>query len=265
MDENMAMAVPQQGIAKRSFQVANTEYSFEDMYRVCELVAASGLFGQGVANLDKKSPGYVTEVAKVFTRAIAGAELGLGIPTANRELYIVNGRVGMSAALMVALAKRGGYRIVVKQSTDTFCTTECWDRQGMLVGSVTFKIEEAQRAGLVKQGGAWTTWPADMCYNRSVSRLVRRCCTEVFMGGVYTTDELREGVRGTLSADDEVLQATLAAANPPDSANTVPNTPRSLSEATEQENGPEFNLVGEVPAEGTPQAQPQTPRPRRFA
>lgn len=130
-----------------------------------------------------------------------GKELGLSAMTALRHLPVVHGRAGMSAELMRAraIAHPECDRFDVVEADAEHCKIAV-QRSGFDLAYVTFSIEDARRAGLVREGSGWKSWPEDMCVARATSRAVRRYFPDVLGPVSYTPEELhdiamREGSR----------------------------------------------------------------------
>ena len=105
-------------------------------------------------------------------------------------LYYVKGKVEMSARMMAALIRSRKHSITRDtKSTDEICilhgkradTGDCWTE--------SFSIDEAKRAGLVRAGSPWVTFPRDMLYARALSRLARQLFPDT-IGNTYVEGEL---------------------------------------------------------------------------
>jgi hypothetical protein len=71
--------------------------------------------------------------------------------------------------------------------------------------TASFSIEEAQRAGLIKQGGGWTKFPKDMCFARALSRLARQLFSDVIGMGYVEGEISQADVRPIQTIEPEVL------------------------------------------------------------
>jgi hypothetical protein len=59
------------------------------------------------------------------------------------------------------------------------------------LGEFTYAIEDAERAGLVKEGSSWVKYPQNMLFARAISSGVRLYCPDVFNGNlVYVPEEM---------------------------------------------------------------------------
>ena len=59
--------------------------------------------------------------------------------------------------------------------------------------SASYRIEEAQKAGLIKAGSGWMKNPQDMLFARAISRLARRIAPDI-IGGCYVEGEIQDAL-----------------------------------------------------------------------
>lgn len=187
-----------------------TPDDFELTQRISKSLVASAFFQ--IAGNDERA------VAQAVVKVMAGRELGIQPVAAMMGVNVIQGRVSLSAQLMLACAKRAGYSYEVHEA-EGWCEID-WFRDGKLLGKAGFHIDEAKAAGLVKPGGNWTKYPKDMLFWRAVSRGVRRFCPDATAGmAVYAPDELgvevdpessnESGVQGSKQEQADVLRAKL--------------------------------------------------------
>lgn len=133
----------------------------------------------------------IGDEAGVMMIMLAARELGIPpMQALNRGINIIQGTVEISARMMSAMIRKAGHKIKVVENDDKKCILEgqrCDTRELL---KTSFTIEEAARAGLVKQGGGWTKWPKDMCFARALSRLARQLFSDV-IGIGYVEGEIR--------------------------------------------------------------------------
>lgn len=113
----------------------------------------------------------------------------------NGALYIVNGRVEISARTMSQVVLAKGHSLIVEESTEEICVIR-GIRRDKKIGIVTehvakFTIQQAKRAGLLTRK-VWSQYPEDMLYWRCLSRLCRRAFPDIVVDGVYVTGELSD-------------------------------------------------------------------------
>jgi hypothetical protein len=117
----------------------------------------------------------------------------LGLPLWSvRELSLISGKLVVSSRLLRHLAQRAGLRIERADSSDDACTAVLIRAStGEEIGRATFTIEEAKRAGLIRPGSAWTTYPARMLWARASSHVLSDYAPGVVLG-MQTEEEARE-------------------------------------------------------------------------
>jgi hypothetical protein len=159
---------------------ATAEMSLAELMQAGAILAKSGFFP------DAKSE------AQAVAKVLAGAELGIGPVASLRGIDVIEGKLALSAGLVAALIKRSGrydYRVV--EQSDTRCELAFLER-GRPLGSVSFSLDDAKRAGLISKQ-PWQRYPGDLLFARAITRGGRRFCADLFIGGVYTPEELRSG------------------------------------------------------------------------
>jgi RecT family protein len=131
--------------------------------------------------------------AQAVVKVMAGAELGFGPIASMQGIYIVEGKVSLSAGLIAAAVQRSGrFSYRVREWTDDECRIEFFEGSESL-GFGSFTAAEAQRAGLAGKG-PWRSYPKAMLWARAMSQGARAHCPAVFNGGIYTPEELGEEV-----------------------------------------------------------------------
>lgn len=162
--------------------------TFAEMQTVAEVLAASGFFP------DAK------DGAKAVAKILAGRELGFGPMASMMGVYVIQGKVTLSATLMAAAIKRTrryDYRIVTMD--DKACTIQFYDG-GAPCGESTFTLRDALAAGLSMKP-TWRAYPRNMLFSRALSNGARWYCPDVFGGPVYTPEEFG----ATVDAEGTVL------------------------------------------------------------
>ena len=153
-----------------------------DLNDLAKALSDSGFFSDS-----RKAPQAVVKV-------LAGQELGIGPVQSMMGLFIVEGRVTVSASLASALLVRTGkYKYRVREHTDKVCAIEFFEGDES-VGTSEFTIEDAKRAGLVKDRSAWVKWPKNMLFARALTNGIRWYAPDALAGRVEAVadEELRE-------------------------------------------------------------------------
>lgn len=123
---------------------------------------------------------------------LAAREYGIGPAQAlNGGLHIIEGKVELSARMMSALIRRAKHTLQIISSTNLECTIRGRRSDTNEMHTVTYTIEEAQNAGLIKDKGGWKKNPIDMLYARAVSRLARQLFSDV-IGIGYIEGEISD-------------------------------------------------------------------------
>lgn len=163
--------------------------------------------GLDIANLGDilARSGYFTDTrdaAQAIVKVLAGQEMGIGSIAAMTGIYIVKGRVTLSANLMAALIKRSGrYNYRVTELSDTACEIE-FSENGQVIGTSRFTMQDAAKAKL--GGDNWARFPRNMLFARALSNGAKWYTPDAFGGSpIYTPDELGAAV----DEDGEVIEA----------------------------------------------------------
>jgi hypothetical protein len=152
-------------------------YTLDEIMRVSEMFARSGYFKEA------------RTASQVFSKIVAGQELGVGPMTAMSMIHIVGGKATMDATLVGAQIKKSiRYDYRIKQSDEQICTLEFFER-GKSVGESSFDMNDAKRAGLASRE-IWKSYPKDMLRSRAMTRGARMFCPDVFNGAIYTPEEI---------------------------------------------------------------------------
>ncbi|HEX9869018.1 MAG TPA: hypothetical protein VGC99_10555 [Candidatus Tectomicrobia bacterium] len=134
------------------------------------------------------------DAAQAIVKVLAGQELGIGPITAMTGIYIVKGRVTLSANLIAATIKRSErYNYRVMEHTEKQCVVEFYE-SGESIGTSAFSMQDAQQASL--GGDNWRKYPRNMLFARALSNGAKWFCPDIFGGPIYTPDELGADVDG---------------------------------------------------------------------
>ncbi len=132
----------------------------------------------------KLVPGIVSESAALLIMA-TGHEVGIPATAALRSISVINGRPALSAQLKIALCVQRKdlckfFRVL--ESTDTSATYQAWRHGDEEPMKVTFTIQDAKNAGLVKPDSNWVKYPRRMLRWRAGSELADMLFPEVMLG-----------------------------------------------------------------------------------
>lgn len=161
----------------------------------------------------------VREAAQAVVKVLAGREMGIGPIAAMTGIYIVKGRVTLSANLMAAQIKRSGkYTYAVAEMTNERCELVYYEIRGDVsheIGRSVFSKEDAQHAGLWNSSDPWKKTPRNMLFARAMSNGAKWYCPDVFSGPIYTPDELADSEPTYEPPTAQQIYDELAAPEPP--------------------------------------------------
>lgn len=180
-------------------------------------IVAEDLFSSGLLPPHVKSP----QAALLIIQK--GRELGLPPTYALCNLYVLNGRVGAPAEVMLALIYRdhGDNALIVEHTDARRCVIRYKRRGWHDYKTYEYTIEDAKVAGLL-QREPWQRHPAAMLRARAISAVARFVFPDS-IAGMYTPDELDEaeevsalsdassaGLGGHVSAEYRVVRESSA-------------------------------------------------------
>lgn len=151
----------------------------DDLAELGNLMISSGFFKDSA------------KVAQAAVKVLAGRELGLGPVESMRAFHIVEGKIEMSADLLAQRVKASEkYDYQVGKLTNEECTIAFYEHEEQ-IGASTFTIDDAKRAGLVRERTAWVTYPRNMLFARALSNGVAWFCPDVAGGArLYVEGEV---------------------------------------------------------------------------
>jgi hypothetical protein len=169
-----------------AFALGLEPHGIEAAYRLAATLAKAGIGGV-------KSPD------EGLARILAGRELGVPAMTSMRQLFSVDGRIGMEATLMHALCLRRTdlCEYFEHQETTLEKATFVAKRRGRPEKVHSFTAEDAERAGMLHRGANkeknnYDRWLKQMLEARCKAQLARLVFPDI-MGGIYTRDEIVDG------------------------------------------------------------------------
>ena len=133
-------------------------------------------------------------VATILSVMLLARELGVPpIQAISGGINNILGKFEISARIMNQLIRKHGHKLKVNQSTNEICIIWGKRKDTGEELEVSYHIEEAARAGLIKDSGGWKKCPKDMLFARTISRLARQLFPDC-IGGCYVEGELQETV-----------------------------------------------------------------------
>lgn len=157
--------------------------NISELQTVSKTVAASGLFGA-------KTP------EQAFVAIETGIELGLKPMQALRGITVINGKPTLNADTMLAIVMHHPEFVTIEWAKQDANEAECVITRKLRSGrevktSGRFTMEDAKKAGLVRDKSPWVTYPARMLKARAQSFACRDAFPDV-VNGIYSPDEAAE-------------------------------------------------------------------------
>jgi hypothetical protein len=147
------------------------------------------------ATPEQKAEARQIAVNNATAAVLQGITLGLDPMTALQQIYIVHGRPGMYAKLMVALVQAHGHEVWTEDLTDTRAVV-CGRRKGTdYTERVAVSMDQARKAGWTSNQ-AYTKTPQDMLWSRAAARVCDRIASDV-LKGIASVEEIRDTVQAT--------------------------------------------------------------------
>jgi hypothetical protein len=170
------------------------EAQFKHDWRLAQALAASGIFKD------------VRQAEHAFGRILLGRDLGLSPTHSLMVLDVVEGNARVRSVQLAAWVRQHPkYDYQVTEHDESHCVIEFY-YDGDNTGTSAFSIEEAKKAGLVKDHpkSSWRAWPKNMLWARAMSNGVRWYCPEVTGGiPVYTEADSFDEVPALTSGDGD--------------------------------------------------------------
>ena len=177
----------------------NALVPLQDTMQLGKVLADSGYFADS------------RQAAQAVVKVLAGREMGFGPVASMTGIYIIQGRVSVSANLMAAAIKRSGrYDYRVRQMTAEVCEIEYRERYGdkwETIGVSTFTAADAAKAGTQNMN----KFARNMLFARAMSNGARWYCPDIFGGPVYTPEEMGAPV----NEDGEIIDGTVRVVEQP--------------------------------------------------
>ena len=149
----------------------------QDIMLLGKVMVASGFFPNTRA------------ASQAIVKILAGRELGFGPIASMTGVYVIKGRVSISANLMAAALKRTRkYNYRITEHTDETCRIRFFEGNDQ-VGVSEFTLDQAREAGLLSNE-VWGKYPRNMLFARAMSNGVRWFAPDVFGGAIFTPEEL---------------------------------------------------------------------------
>jgi hypothetical protein len=186
--------------------VVASPMSLGDIMELGNVLVRSGMFRSTVS------------AEQAVAKVLAGRELGLGPIASMTHVFVIDGKVGLSAGLIGSkIRQHPDYDFKVTEHSEEECAIEFFYR-GEIAGTSSFSVKDAEQAGLLRQGSPWTKYPRNMVYARALTNGARWYAPDAFGGSIYTPEELGASVKFDATGQETVesvpTATPLSAPNP---------------------------------------------------
>ena len=172
--------------------------SLGDIMELGNVLVRSGLFRSTIS------------AEQAVAKVLAGRELGLGPIASMTHVFVIDGKVGLSAGLIGSkIRQHPDYDFKVTEHTEETCSIEFFYR-GETAGTSSFSTQDAEQAGLLRQGSPWTKYPRNMVYARALTNGARWYAPDAFGGSIYTPEELGANVRIDATGQEAIESVPVA-------------------------------------------------------
>jgi len=194
-EEKKAEVVETTSVALQTPSVLLKDDRWQAMREKVNLAVRSGLLSVSAKNAEEVKVAY----QKYVVIAGYGAEIGIPPITACKEIYLVDGRPAMSAALMLGLVHqklpKALFKVVESDAEKCVIVTKRdKDDPNEPQAKWVYTREEAKAFDTGRNGmkDNWKKFPTDMLRSRCVSRACRGEFADVFLGPVYSVEEIED-------------------------------------------------------------------------
>lgn len=183
--------------------------------------------------------------AQAIVKILAGQELGLPPVASMQGIHIIQGKPALSASTLAAMVKRSSkYDYRIARLTDQECSVTFFEG-GKPCGESSMTLAQAKTAGVQNL----QKFPRNMLLARCISNGVKWYCPDLFLGPIYTPEELGATV-------DPESGNPIEAPAPPPAAIEAPQapepTPAPVSQADDATDAPEAEEAETRPATRKP-------------
>jgi len=148
-----------------------------------------------IANEASKTPFFkkLGGFPGIFSIMLYAKEIGLPpMQAVFGGMNCIMGKIEIAPHAMNSLIRGRGHKLTIVELSDTICTIKGERRDTGESMTVSFSIQEAEKAGLCRGDSGWNKYTKDMLYSRAMSRLGKRLFGDVIGCGTYATGEVQE-------------------------------------------------------------------------
>jgi hypothetical protein len=149
------------------------------------------------ATPEQKAAARDVAIGNATAAVLQGVTLGIDPLMALQQIYLIHGRPGMYAKMMVALVQSRGHEVwtVEGECTDTRAVVYGRRKGSENVERITITMDQARRAKWTTNQ-AYSTTPQDMLWARAASRVCDRIASDV-LKGIASVEEIQDTIHTT--------------------------------------------------------------------
>ena len=132
--------------------------------------------------------GGVTSPAAAMAIMLTGHELGLPPAASFRLIHVIDGRPSLSPKGALAVLRRSGLLEGLEIAEAPGACTVTMRRRGGEAYTLTWTLDDARRAGVVRPNGGWDRYPQNMLRWRTIGYVADVLFPDV-LGGLHRADE----------------------------------------------------------------------------
>jgi hypothetical protein len=145
------------------------------------------------ATPQEKAAAREIAIGNATAAVLQGVTLGIDPLMALQQIYIIHGRPGMYAKMMVALVQSRGHDVWTEDLSDSRAVV-CGRRAGTEhVERVAITMDQARKAAWTKNE-AYTKTPQDMLWARAAARVCDRIASDV-LKGIASVEEVQDTIK----------------------------------------------------------------------
>lgn len=186
--------------------------TYKDTLGQPDVIRESWTLAAKISDTDFVPKAFRKKPEAVMAALLTGRELGLGPMTALQRIHVIEGKAGLDAQGMRALALSHGHDLWIIESTPDKCTVGGRRRGSEHEQTVTWTIQEARTAGLAGKGN-WKGYPRQMLQARATAEMCRLIAADALGGMAYSSEELEDEKPAVITRATRAAAASTAPAD----------------------------------------------------
>lgn len=142
------------------------------------------------ATAEQKAEARNIAIGNATAAVLQGLSLGIDPLVSLQQIYIVHGRPGLYAKMMVALVQAHGHEVWDEDLSDSRAVVAGRRKGSEHIARVTITMDMARKAGWTKNE-AYGKTPQDMLWSRAAARVCDRIASDV-LKGIASVEEIQD-------------------------------------------------------------------------